>query len=288
MGDHKPRRRAPVPAALAMTHHIGLQDGKVVHVEQPLVEQLAPTDPLRLRLVASDPEVREALELVGDAHAKVVAALARATDSPEAAPAHEQAVRVHVSLVRGILEPAILRAEKRQRMLVAATPPDHAALASAVGRRVTADRVLAVDNLLRRNPSWKDPALWTAPDTIRYLAKAVHSEAHFIFLRQREADRPKKSRGDRPFRGPSESVALRQEQMRLHRVQKGLQLLRKLYRTLPADQRRVVMEMAQAKCGPYQAARRLGLARSTAVALRARAERLLAKNQQSRRSSALH
>lgn len=99
-------------------------------------------------------------------------------------------------------------------------------------------------------------------------------------FRQRAEDRPKVSRGEQPFRGPSETVALQREQARLQRVSRGMSVLRRLYEQLPAEQRRIVLEMRRSGCGPYEAAGRLGLARSTAVALRARAERLLAKERQ--------
>jgi len=284
----RPRRKKPIPAALATTRHLELQDGTVRHFERPLVEQLAPTHPLRLRRVASDPDVQEALELTKTTHAKVVQAREVAASTPEAAAAYACAVRAHRSILRDVLVPAILEAETGRRELVALTPPDHTALARAVGRGVNGDRILAVDNLLRRNPHWKDLALWTAPDCRRYLAKTLRMEARFVALRRRAADRPAISRGERPFLGPSESAVLRSEQARLKRVRDGLRLLQRLYQDLPADQRRIVIEMARQKCGPYAAARRLGLARSTAVALRARAERLIAKQRQNVRRAALH
>ncbi|MBI1797866.1 MAG: hypothetical protein HYR74_12545 [Candidatus Eisenbacteria bacterium] len=281
--------KKPVPAALAIIRDIAVtRDGTIHWVEQPLVEQLAPTDPLRLRLVASDPEVRHALKMFRSAHAKWVKALRRAHLSAQADADHRSALRDLEIVMRDVLVPAILRAEAQRRRGLAATPPDMTELAGKVVRRVNANRVLAVDVFLRRHPHWKDPSLWTAPDAVRYLAKAVASEARFISSKQKQADRPKIARGEHRFRGRSETAALRQERARLKRLRRGLELLRQLYRTLPSAQRRIVLEMKRAKCGPYVAASRLGIARSAAVALRARAQRLLAKDLQSRRSSTLH
>src|SRR2546422_11454925 len=78
---NKPGRGRLIPAALATTYHIRVEGGEIRHVERPLVEQLAPTDPLRLGLVDSEPDVREAIELAKDADAKVVAARAHAPAS---------------------------------------------------------------------------------------------------------------------------------------------------------------------------------------------------------------
>lgn len=178
----KSRRKKPVPAALAVTSHVVLEEGVIKTIERPLIEQLAPTDPLRICLVASDPDVREALELASFTRAQVVHLLKLTAPTPEWAAAHAGALQAHASAVRDVLTPAILEAEEQRRLIVALTPADHAALARAVVRRVDGDRVLAVYNLLCRNPSWKDPALWTAPDTVRYLAKAVSSEARFLAL----------------------------------------------------------------------------------------------------------
>src|SRR5436853_1050769 len=109
-GPARPGRRSPKklqPAAL----HAGV------------MEALSPLDPLRLRFVAHDPEVRAALEIVEARRQELAAARALAKSSHENARAHERAVRAHADLVRLVLEPAVRDAERR-RALLAAAPPD--------------------------------------------------------------------------------------------------------------------------------------------------------------------
>jgi len=287
-GTRRSRRKKPIPAALATTTDIEIVEGEIRTVTRPLIEQLAPTDPLRMRHVASHAEVRSATEVVHALHAEVIQAARHAAESPAGAAAHRAAVRAHQEAIREVLNPAILKAEAEHRTELRRRPAVPGELAGRVLQRLNADRVLAVDTLLRRNPHWADPDLWTTADTVRYLAKAVASEARFIASKQEAANRSRISRALPSFRARSESEAMLHERLRLRKVRKGMLLLQQMYRASPSDQRRIVTEMAKAKCGPYAAASRLGLPRSAAVALRARAERLLAKKTQTRRSVALH
>lgn len=295
-----PRRdKKPTPAALALTVHVEIANGQIRTVYRPLIEQCSPTDPLRLRLVASDPNVQKAFKMARASYARVLHAARHACTSAEAAFEHDAAVRAHEALVRGFVRPTILRAEARRRVLNS-IPPDLAELARKVIPEATADHVFAVQNLLRRNPHWREPLLWEAPDTFRYLRKAVRSEARFIALRQRISELPLKRaepaqrnpgvRLLRTFRSPAEAPLLRREELaeRRRRQRKGLELLQRLRDGLPPDHLRILGLMQREGCGAYEAAGRLGLTRSTAVAFLARARRLRAKVLKSQGSAALH
>src|SRR6185369_11299535 len=84
---------APMHAAM---HAAALRKRKIpAFLHAGAVESLVPTDPLRIRLVADDREVRKALRLTSAAYEAVLRALASAADSPEARDAHVNAVREH-------------------------------------------------------------------------------------------------------------------------------------------------------------------------------------------------
>jgi hypothetical protein len=172
-----PQKKA-IPALLATTHHVEVLGGEIRHVERPLAEQLAPTDPLRLIFVAADPEVRRALGLASETGALKRAALAMACASPEWARVHEQAVRVHSKVVHRLLETAVLRAEARRKLMLDNSKPDRSAMAAASGRTLNRDTQLALEAVLRRRPLARDPALWQTPaaGVVRYLRAAVHRE----------------------------------------------------------------------------------------------------------------
>jgi hypothetical protein len=294
----KPRRRKPIPAALATTLDVVVEEGEVRTIRQPLIEQLCPTDDLRLRRVTSEPEVREALDMVSASHRQVVEALKRAASSPEAAAALRRTREGHEALVKEFLEPAILRAERRLKLSLAAAQPKAAELAAKVVERVDGDRLLAADTLVRRNPHWRDPAVWSAPECIRYLARSLGSEARFERFRRlrtcgsesrqpsaiigRELAIPPEARFSplsaevprRPGRRGAPMIDPLREEARQKRVERGLRVLRRLHAAATPDQRRVLDLMRSGRCGPFAACARLGLPRSTAVALCARAKRL--------------
>jgi len=95
------------------------------------------------------------------------------------------AVRAEQRLIQGVLEPAMREAEARLALRLSLVPPDHAGLVAKVSSRVDAERVLAADTLLRRNPHWRDPALWSFSDTWRYVAHALASEVKLVALKER-------------------------------------------------------------------------------------------------------
>lgn len=268
------RRKAPVPAALA----------------PGVVEHLSPSDPLRLRFVISDPEVCEAFRMARSTREKLVQALDREIEgvTQETIDASAAALRVHQTTVREVLGPAILRAEARRRLQLARNPPTHADLASRVVTSIDGDLLLAMDKLFRRNPHWRDLAVWSARDCAPYLAKAATTEARFIAARSRRADRRVIVRGQISSGGPSEETAIKLERARQKKIERGMRLVRELRGTLPINQRRVLDEMNSGKCGAYRAATRLGLGRGVAVALLARAERFHIKQTQNVRKTALH
>ncbi len=171
-------RGKPIPAALATTHHIALEGSRIRHFEQPLVDQLSPTDPLRLGLVASDPDVREALGQLKVASDERLRTLQLAGTSPEGADAHRGAVRFQQAIYEGVLLPAILKAEQGRRMLLALTRPDRAAMATAAGRPLDLDTRLALERVLSRMPLAKDAALWKvrAAGAVGYLVAAISHE----------------------------------------------------------------------------------------------------------------
>ncbi len=160
-----------------------------------VMKALGPLDPLRVRLVQDDAGVQQALALVTDAHRAVVEARHRAPASPEAAREHERAVRAHRDLVRDVLDPTIREAEAQRRRALAATPPDLAGLAppraplrrkrGGIRYRVTAaDRVLAAEKILETNPAWRDPLLWNATDTRRYIMRALDRKADAVAFKE--------------------------------------------------------------------------------------------------------
>jgi hypothetical protein len=84
------------------------------------------------------------------------------------------------------------------------------------------------------------------------------------------------------LKSPSASIALERRETaaeRRSRLKLWASVLLTLQDTAPSDQRRILGAMAERECGPYAAASALGLPRSAAVALRARAARLVKKAQ---------
>jgi hypothetical protein len=147
----KSRRKATVPAAL----HVGV------------MAQLGALDPLRVRLVADDPEVREALATLAAAR-----------------PLGPSAVE---AMARDILTPAILRAERRRVLrgeaarafdLAPGLRPDVAAMAAATGLPLDLSTRVALENVLRRRPAARDAKLWqhTAAGAVGYLVRAARLE----------------------------------------------------------------------------------------------------------------
>lgn len=175
--DRMARTRKAVPAALAMTHHVVLEDGVVRSEKRPLVGQLAPTDPLRLRHVASDSVVVEALNRVRASHVRVREALKAAASSPEGGQAHREAVQAHASALRE-LEVAVLTAE-RQRAVTLRGGPDLNRLSREVGA-TRGDQPAALQRMLRRFPQAADPLLWDAEDCRRYLRAILFWETKRI------------------------------------------------------------------------------------------------------------
>jgi hypothetical protein len=177
---------APMHAAM---HAAALRKRKIpAFLHAGAVESLVPTDPLRIRLVADDREVRKALRLASAAYEAVLRALASAADSPEARDAHVNAVREHQAILRNVLKPAVLVAELRQ--LAAIRHRNLRALASSAVRRVDDDRIRAVFALLRRHPNWSDrPALWSQPEIRPYVSRSVITESAWRARRELKAQR---------------------------------------------------------------------------------------------------
>lgn len=178
----RPGRRGPIPAALATTCQVAVVGGEIRTIERPLVDQLAPTDHLRLGLVSSDPDVADALAHLEAANKERHKALLLAAKSPEYAEAHSAAVRVQQALHNDVLVPAILKAEERRRILQAVAPPDQAAMAAAAKRPLDLDTRVALERVLRRRPLAKDESLWQirTMGAARYLLAAVHHEVKRI------------------------------------------------------------------------------------------------------------
>ncbi len=291
-------RRKPIPVALAVNREFAIVDGRVRSFERPLVDQLGPLDDLNLRLVADDERVREAMTETRIAFRRYREALKQAAESPEASRTHIQLLRAWEIQKDQYLKPTVERALRRRAALLKADPPEVSEIDARLGAMPTADRFLAVHALLRRNPHWRDPLLWSAPDTRRYLAKAVASEARFLSKRQRSADRmsrlgarltrrlPEDAVSRLPSRKPSPEQMLEAKQEKdVARQERrlALRVLRKLRRQqIPISQKRILEEATAAGCGLYTAASRLGLPRSAALALRNRASRLLDKEMQNR------
>jgi hypothetical protein len=158
-----------------------IQGGVIRTVERPFVEYLAPGDPMRLGLVASDRDVRQALEVVAFAWARVLRTLEGAASSPDGAAVHEGAVRAH-RYAGEVLELAVLKAEARRRRLLAVIPPDRAGMATAAGLRLDIDTRLALETVLSRRPAAKDVALWQTPEAgaVGYLIAALRREVERI------------------------------------------------------------------------------------------------------------
>lgn len=276
------------PADVAKTVHIEVEAaGMLRAVKRPLLEQLDGLE--RLHLVRDDPKVRAIVMLVADSHREVVAALKRAAESPELSAAHKRAVKKHVAAVQRLRAVALSALERRSR-----TQPDVAALARKVSPRQDADTLLAVDALLRSNPHWRDP--WERPDLMADSHYAERLRRYFgtaVPLARQNVERAER-RGDARLRRarrtlaqtnprtikegvrtllrlvrPTEDAALSRIELERHAA-----LWSRLFAEAPDDQRRIMTQMKFGEMGPYEAAATLGLLRTTAVALRARAVRL--------------